>query len=122
MRGGDDGTLTDTRAAAQKIKADPKAIFPMVTCVILFLITLVIFLGSGEDVSFGIYIICLSLMAMNIAASLSFILFQDTPLNDTYLQIFLGITALSCAFWLYFTYSAYNKREGFKNDEDDEDD
>ena len=63
-------------------------------------------------------------MAMNIAASLSFILFQDTPLNDTYLQIFLGITVLSFVFWLYFAYSAYNKREGFKieDDEDDEDD
>jgi hypothetical protein len=120
LRGGDP-ILQKTRESARALEAAPSVVFPLMTCVIIFLITLVIFFSAGESPSFGVYVVCISLMAMNVAASASFVLFQKSLENETHVQIFLGIAAVSFACWGFFAYGAYHKRESFIN-QDKEDD
>lgn len=101
-----------SRDAAQKFVGKPEVTFPFLMCFILFITTALVYASDdGEEKdgethkSFTTYMITLSMMAMNIAAALSFAIFQKN-LEDVHLYGFFGMAVVSFLFWIFLVYEA----------------
>ena len=105
--------VNQSRETAQKFVGAPEVAFPFLMCVVLFLLTIVIYAidDTKDDAdgkthkSFTTYAITMSMMAMNISAALSFAIFQKN-LEDIHLYGFCGIAVASGLFWVFLVYEA----------------
>jgi len=101
--------VNKTRGTAQKFVGAPEVTFPFLMCFVLFLVTALVYSSDDDDKedhkSFTTYVITLSMMAMNVAAALSFAIFQKN-LQDVHLYAFFGMAVASFVFWIYLVYEA----------------
>jgi len=96
----------EARSTAQALKGEIEAIL---ICVVLFLITIVMY-TAGDEPSIFRYALCVSFMSMTFAASGSFLLFKSMKSGTIAVQeyILMGIMAMSLVSWCFFVYELYN--------------
>jgi hypothetical protein len=105
--------VNQSRETAQKFVGAPEVTLPFLMCVVLFLLTIVVYAidDTKEDddgdthKSFTTYVITMSMIAMNISAALSFAIFQKN-LENVHLYGFCGIAVASLLFWVFLVYEA----------------
>ena len=100
-------TVSDARTTAQALKGETESIL---ICVVLFLITIVIY-TVGDDPSIFRYALCVSFMSMTFAASGSFLLFKGMKEGTIAAQeyVLMGLMALSFIAWCFFVIELYSK-------------